>query len=586
MRASADQSPHLRPRPEPDWVVPEDPGWEPPPDEAEWDAHMAEVMDSPPWDPETDDDDMEGWIAGLPDDIRAWWLAPEPGKDQREVFPAGYWHHDDEVPAGAGFAAGGTWDRLPPGPTLARLVAEEVSKGNDQLGESELIGVLCAWHRIAAWAAAGEASTVAALAARRHEQAREPGKEYLADHVADELAAALTLTGRSAAVLLDQAAALARLPQVAAALQTGVIDWRRAMVFTNELCGVTDEDAARAIADQILPAAGRLTTAQLSRALRRAVVNFDPDAARTRKEHAARDARVELFAEGSGNAGLAGRELPEDGVLTADRRLTAMARWLRDHGATGSLQQLRAAAYLALLNGRPVADLAPEPGRDGPSVDADSPLARAAAPAVSGAVNLILPLSALAGLTDRAGEAAGYGPLDATSCRSLAARLADSAATRWCLTVVADDGSEVLAHACAARGPRGPGPPPAGPGALAWATELVRHLEWLERGTCTHRRQEARYRPSARLAHLIKTRQPRCAFPGCGRPATDADLDHTIPYHRGGRTCECGLAPLSRHHHHTKQAPGWQLDQPEPGVMIWRTPSGRTYRTRQEPYPV
>jgi hypothetical protein len=263
-----------------------------------------------------------------------------------------------------------------------------------------------------------------------------------------------------------------------------------------------------------------------------------------------------------------------------------MARWLRERGSTGSLQQLRAAAYLALLTGRPVADLAPESSLGAPAVDHDSPLARAAAPAVSGTVNLTLPLSALAGLTDRAGEAAGYGPLDATTCRDIAARLADSPITKWCLTVVSDDGSHTLAHACAARGPRGPGPPPIGAGALAWAAGLVGRLNWLERGTCSHRRQESQYRPSARLAHLIKIRQPRCGFPGCGRPASDADLDHTIPYHRGGRTCECGLAPLSRHHHHTKQAPGWRLDQPEPGVMIWTTPSGRRYRTTGEPSPV
>jgi hypothetical protein len=27
-------------------------------------------------------------------------------------------------------------------------------------------------------------------------------------------------------------------------------------------------------------------------------------------------------------------------------------------------------------------------------------------------------------------------------------------------------------------------------------------------------------------------------------------------------------------------APGWRLEQPEPGVMRWTTPSGRHYTTR------
>jgi hypothetical protein len=28
-----------------------------------------------------------------------------------------------------------------------------------------------------------------------------------------------------------------------------------------------------------------------------------------------------------------------------------------------------------------------------------------------------------------------------------------------------------------------------------------------------------------------------------------------------------------------KQADGWRLDQPEPGVLVWRTPAGHTYTT-------
>jgi hypothetical protein len=38
--------------------------------------------------------------------------------------------------------------------------------------------------------------------------------------------------------------------------------------------------------------------------------------------------------------------------------------------------------------------------------------------------------------------------------------------------------------------------------------------------------------------------------------------------------------PLCRHHHHRKQARGWRLEQPEPGVLIWHTPVGHVYVTR------
>jgi hypothetical protein len=43
--------------------------------------------------------------------------------------------------------------------------------------------------------------------------------------------------------------------------------------------------------------------------------------------------------------------------------------------------------------------------------------------------------------------------------------------------------------------------------------------------------------------------------------------------------CYENHVPLCRHHHRCKQAQGWSLEQPEPGVLKWRTPSGRTYAT-------
>ena len=44
--------------------------------------------------------------------------------------------------------------------------------------------------------------------------------------------------------------------------------------------------------------------------------------------------------------------------------------------------------------------------------------------------------------------------------------------------------------------------------------------------------------------------------------------------------------PLCRHHHRAKQAEGWRLEQPEPGVLRWRTPAGRTYTTTPTSYPL
>ena len=74
--------------------------------------------------------------------------------------------------------------------------------------------------------------------------------------------------------------------------------------------------------------------------------------------------------------------------------------------------------------------------------------------------------------------------------------------------------------------------------------------------------------------------------PVCGQPAWRTDLDHTLPWHKGGLTCACNLGGNCRTHHKIKQLPGWHLQQPQPGVFRWTTPTGRSYQVRPDPYPV
>jgi hypothetical protein len=49
-------------------------------------------------------------------------------------------------------------------------------------------------------------------------------------------------------------------------------------------------------------------------------------------------------------------------------------------------------------------------------------------------------------------------------------------------------------------------------------------------------------------------------------------------------TCVCGHSPLCRHHQRVKQARGWRLEQPQPGVLAWHTPAGRSYATTPTQY--
>ncbi len=107
----------------------------------------------------------------------------------------------------------------------------------------------------------------------------------------------------------------------------------------------------------------------------------------------------------------------------------------------------------------------------------------------------------------------------------------------------------------------------------------------LDSGACDHAWETPGYRPSPGLRHLVEVRHATCTYPGCGRPAVRCDADHTLAYHRGGRTCLCNLAPLCRHHHEVKQAHGWRLRQTSGGGLTWTTPAGRRYTVTPSSYP-
>ncbi|ACZ31431.1 HNH endonuclease [Xylanimonas cellulosilytica DSM 15894] len=105
------------------------------------------------------------------------------------------------------------------------------------------------------------------------------------------------------------------------------------------------------------------------------------------------------------------------------------------------------------------------------------------------------------------------------------------------------------------------------------------------------------YTPPAALRRHLVVRDTTCRFPGCGRPATNTDADHTHAHAAGGATTHSNLALLCRHHHVLKHQTRYAATQtpdttdatsPAPGstgTLTWTTPTGRTYTTRPEPIP-
>ncbi|KAA0097505.1 HNH endonuclease [Mycolicibacterium sp. P1-18] len=93
---------------------------------------------------------------------------------------------------------------------------------------------------------------------------------------------------------------------------------------------------------------------------------------------------------------------------------------------------------------------------------------------------------------------------------------------------------------------------------------------------------ESRYRPSKRLADFVRCRDLTCRFPGCRAPATNCDVDHTIPW-PCGPTAASNLKCLCRRHHLLKTfwggENGWRDEQLDDGTVIWTAPDGRQYVT-------
>ena len=475
--------------------------WEPPEDEG-----LSGYGDNPlsgapaGWQEELSASELAAWYAEvesqpvIADPEAGWFAAGAP---------------DAGVPAGVSvFSSEQAGDGLEPGMVLAGLSEQAFGHGLAALSDDALVGLMRGSRRVVAWQDGVWLAAVAELDARRMAAAARPGWSRASEHVAEELAMALVLTGRSADCVLGLARNLARLPAVLGALLDGAIDQARAVVFATELSAVGDE-AARNIAAVLLGQAGSLTTGQLRIRLRALVLLLDPDAARKRAQRARREARVEVWQELSGNGALAGRELPAADMVAADARITAIARALQSAGAAGSLDEVRAAVFCALLAGRDPESLVPVPGSAAGDPGAAGPggpggpgssgpggpggsgpggpggsgagaggragggpfpgvasrgvagpgvagaADRSGLAALAGSVHLTLPAATWLGWSDAPGELPGLGPVDGWTARDLADRLAAHQATRWHVTLTGPDGRAV-AHACARSGPPRP----------------------------------------------------------------------------------------------------------------------------------
>jgi hypothetical protein len=577
----------------------------------------------------------------------------------------------------AAFAQDGPADTLAPSSAqhsaLLAALAEAALGDPARLSDDELTGAIEAAGRLRNRAHYLETLAVAELARRRAAQYEEDTAAGVARarrraQFPDlELGAQLLIGRRHAQHLLDEAVELTgRLPRTLARLADGMIDAARASAIASATLCLSDTDAT-AVDAAVAPTAHEVRADTVARRAAALAMKLDPEAVAREREDAHRTRqRVEARREQSGNASFAIREASTSVVMSVEAAIDQLAVRLRNGGAEGTLDSLRAMAALdRLLNLDPLdrlAPLPPEPAADdgypGPSDDHDYPephggehgtsqpgasskdeggFRSASGPGPMGGrqarfpalVNLVVPAATLLGWGTAPGQAGAWGLLDPQETRAVVQAASRDPRTRWCFTVVNEQGAAV-AHACApGRHPWSPEPPrppqhtgdppdrsqglpaglhlartrqlPAGlrslPGQEFLARlQSVRVQEFLANlgftpgavkpiahSMCDHRHAEPGYVPSRRLRHLVRARSQSCTAPGCGGQSVHADQDHVVPYPEGP-TDECNLHTPCRAHHRAKQSPGWRVEQPEPGILRWTLPSGRVRTARPTIY--
>ena len=77
-----------------------------------------------------------------------------------------------------------------------------------------------------------------------------------------------------------------------------------------------------------------------------------------------------------------------------------------------------------------------------------------------------------------------------------------------------------------------------------------------------------------RAVHLMT---PADTFPYASCTSRQMQVDHTIPYDQDGVSGVGNYGPMTTTHHRIKTHAGWQVQQPFPGIYVWRDPHGVFY---------
>ncbi|MEN8237843.1 MAG: DUF222 domain-containing protein [Actinomycetota bacterium] len=330
--------------------------------------------------------------------------------------PDGYVPRRPEVRSYAGIPSG-LLDREP-GPVLAAFLS---SLDPAELSPHDQVVVLQAHQKMESYHSSQMYASMAALhTSMLTYDGYEQSFEDAAQSASGEIRTALRLTSRSADIEMTFALNLyQRLPRLAAMLESGYVDRRRARVIDRATTHLSDAQACDVV-DAIADTAPGLTTGQLRERIRKLCIAIDPDDAKERYERSVEDRRVVMEPTDDGTSNLLGLDLPPDKVAAIGAYIHESAMRLHVKGETRTMDQLRADIYLDLLRGAAHGTTSPD--------------------GAAGVIEIVCDLETLAELADRPGNLAGYGPVIADIARKIADQSHDG---EWRYTCVNDIGIPV-----------------------------------------------------------------------------------------------------------------------------------------------
>ncbi|KAD3514978.1 DUF222 domain-containing protein [Arthrobacter yangruifuii] len=363
--------------------------------------------------------------------------------------------------------------------------------------------------------------------------------------VASELGALLSLPPMTAQrLVIDSSTLCSECPAVLADLEAGRLSYRKAQIICSTVASLPEPTRVK-LESQLLSEAQGLTAAQLERKARRLYEGMVPESELAVRHRRARsDRRVTLEPQQDGMCFL-GARLPAPEGQAIFTGLTTCARSEQAAGDSRTVDQLRADMFTSLLLGgnggiedreRPTSRSA----RSGDRLNGSAKISHRNSPRrpltplgprVKAEVMVLINAETLLGLDNKPAELHGYGPISAEAARELVRSIG-----HWTGLLRSGSTGEILDVGRQRRVP---------PGLRRW----------------------------------LQARDSTCRFPGCSANVITAEIDHTVPWARGGPTVH-GLECLCRKHHALKTAGFWTARQPAPGLLEWTSPAGRRYQTR------